>query len=132
MEHGAPPDHRLVLAGEEAHGDAADAASAGGRDEHGVDDRGRLVDPEHARDREAPHVGVDHGHAAAPLGEGHGEVQYFVYAGPTGADRYYVDAWYGQLDQQIAQALKLEETPQKLVDPATGESATVPMRMPAT
>lgn len=61
-------------------------------------------------------------------GEGHGEVQYFVYAGPTEADRYYVDAWYGRLDQQIAQALKLEESPQKLVDPATGDSSTVPMR----
>ena len=41
-----------------------------GRHEHRVDDDRQLLDPEHPRDREAPHVGVDHADALAPLGEG--------------------------------------------------------------
>ena len=45
-----------------------------GRDDHLVDhDRG-MVDAEHPRDGEAPHVGVDHGDLAAPLGEGDRQV----------------------------------------------------------
>jgi dipeptidyl aminopeptidase/acylaminoacyl peptidase len=61
-------------------------------------------------------------------GEGAGEIQYVTYAGPGETDLYFVSDWYGQLDQQLAQALKLEQTPQRLVDPATGDSTTVPMR----
>ena len=73
MQHRAAPDDRLLLLDEEAHGDAAHAVGLR-RHEHLVDhDRG-VLDAEHPRDREAPHVGVDDGDLVAPLGEGDGEV----------------------------------------------------------
>lgn len=62
-------------------------------------------------------------------GESFGEVEYFTYSGPRENDRLYNSVWSQQLDQRIAQALKLTTEPQQLVDPATGESARVPMRM---
>ena len=67
VQHRAPPDDRLVLLGEEAHRDAAHAVGLG-RHEHLVDDDRRVLDAEHARDREAPHVGVDHRDAAGRAG----------------------------------------------------------------
>ena len=62
-----------------------------GRDEHLVDDHGRLVDTEHARDREAPDVGVDDRHIAAPLGQRHSQV---------GGDRRLSDATLAGGDEQ--------------------------------
>jgi len=73
VEHRAPPDDRLVLGGEEPHGDAAHAVGLG-RHEHLVDDHGRVLHAQHAGDREAPHVGVDHRHVAPSAGERHGQV----------------------------------------------------------
>jgi dipeptidyl aminopeptidase/acylaminoacyl peptidase len=61
--------------------------------------------------------------------ENFGEVEYFTYAGPRETDHFYNSVWSKQLDQRIAQALKLTTVPQQLIDPATGESARVPMRM---
>ena len=49
------------------------------------------VDAEHARDREAPHVGVDDGDRVAPLGQGDGEV---------GGDRRLADAALARRDEQ--------------------------------
>ena len=74
VQHRAPPDDRLVLAGEEAHRDEAHAVGLG-RDDHVVDHDRRLVDAEHARHREAPHVGVDRGDVLAPLRERDREVR---------------------------------------------------------
>ena len=65
VQHRAAPHDRLVLAGEEAHGDQRDAVGVG-RHDHVVDDRRRPVDAEHARHREAPHVGVDRRRRAWP------------------------------------------------------------------
>ena len=58
VQHRAPPDHRLALGHEVAHGDAAHAPLLG-RQQHLVDDDGVTVGAEHARDREAVDVGVD-------------------------------------------------------------------------
>ncbi len=58
-----------------------------------------------------------------------GKIQYYTYAGPRNDDYYYESDWYHGLDQQLAKTLGLTESPQLLVDPATGDSATVPMRM---
>ena len=60
---------------------------------------------------------------------GFGEIQFYTYAGPREEDYYYESDWYHGLDQQLAKSLGLAETPQLLVDPANGQSATVPMRM---
>jgi len=65
----------------------------------------------------------------AVMGADFGVIQYFTFAGPGGEDRYAVSDWYRQLDQQLAQSLHLESTPQRLVDPATGEPGTVSMRI---
>jgi pimeloyl-ACP methyl ester carboxylesterase len=58
-----------------------------------------------------------------------GEVEYFTYSGPRENDYLYNSPWIKGLDQRIAQALRLPSEPQQLIDPATGESARVPMRM---
>lgn len=58
-----------------------------------------------------------------------GEIQSFTYAGPTGQETYYVSDFYRSLDKQLATNFGVTETPQQLVDPATGSSATVAMRM---
>jgi dipeptidyl aminopeptidase/acylaminoacyl peptidase len=58
-----------------------------------------------------------------------GEIQYFTYAGPAETNYYFTSDWIRGVDQQLKQALDLKETPQKLVDPATGESATTSMRV---
>ena len=58
VQHRAAPHDGLVLACEEAHRDERHAVGLG-RDDDVVDDRGRPVDAEHPRHREAPHVGVD-------------------------------------------------------------------------
>ena len=91
VQHRAPPDDRLVLLGEEPHRDAAHAAGAGRGHEHRVDHRRRVVDAQHPRDGEAPHVGVDDGHAAPALREGHGQVR---------GDRGLADAALAGGDQQ--------------------------------
>jgi dipeptidyl aminopeptidase/acylaminoacyl peptidase len=62
-------------------------------------------------------------------GDKFGEIQYFTYAGPAGVNYYYTSDWARGLDQQLGAALHLDESAQKLVDPATGESATVSMRV---
>jgi hypothetical protein len=74
VQHRAPPDDRLVLLGEEAHRDAAHAAGSGGRHQQRVDDRGRVLDTQHARDREAPDVGVDDRDVATALRQRDGQV----------------------------------------------------------
>jgi dipeptidyl aminopeptidase/acylaminoacyl peptidase len=58
-----------------------------------------------------------------------GDVEYFTYAGPREVDHLYNSAWTKDLDQRIAAALKMSTEPQQLVDPATGESSRVAMRM---
>jgi dienelactone hydrolase len=58
-----------------------------------------------------------------------GEIQYFTYAGPAETNYYFTSDWIRGVDQQLNQALGLKETPQKLVDPATGDSATTSMRV---
>lgn len=58
-----------------------------------------------------------------------GDVEYFVYAGPREGDYVYNSAWTQEFDARIAKALNLNSTPQQLVDPATGDTARVAMRM---
>ena len=58
VQHRAAPHDGLVLPGEEAHRDERHTVGVG-RHDHIVDHRRRPVDAEHARHREAPHVGVD-------------------------------------------------------------------------
>jgi dipeptidyl aminopeptidase/acylaminoacyl peptidase len=58
-----------------------------------------------------------------------GEIQYFTYAGPSENDYYYVSDWASGLDKQLSKAFNTPDIPQLLVDPATGQSATVPMRV---
>jgi acetyl esterase/lipase len=57
-----------------------------------------------------------------------GELWGFSYAGPTGNEVYYAAPWLAALDKQVAGALGVQESPQVLVDPATGEKATSSMR----
>ena len=94
VQHRAAPDDRLVLAGEEAHRDERDAVGFG-RDDHVVDDGRRPVDAEHARHREAPHVGVDRGDLVAALRERDREV---------GRDRRLADAALARRDREHAGA----------------------------
>ena len=58
-----------------------------------------------------------------------GEIEMFTFHGPTGNDAYYVSDFMRQLDRKLSPALGITDTPQKLVDPATGQTATVPMRI---
>lgn len=58
-----------------------------------------------------------------------GEVEYFTYAGPREGDYYFNSAWSRDFDARIAKALNLTTEPQELIDPASGDSARVPMRM---
>jgi dipeptidyl aminopeptidase/acylaminoacyl peptidase len=60
---------------------------------------------------------------------GFGEVEYFTYAGPREDDYFFNSAWSREFDARVAKALNLVTEPQQLVDPATGESARVAMRM---
>lgn len=62
-------------------------------------------------------------------GENFGEIVRFNYAGPFGDERYLVSEKAIENDRLLVQALGIEETPQLLVDPATGERVTVRMRM---
>ena len=64
MQHRTAPDDGLILVGEEAHGNAAHTVHLGW-DEHLIDDYRRSIDPEHPRDRKAPHVGIDDGDTLA-------------------------------------------------------------------
>ena len=90
VQHRAAPDDRLVLAGEEAHRDQRHAVRVG-RHDHVVDDGRRAVDAEHARHREAPHVGVDRGDPVAPLRERDREVR---------GDRRLADAALARRDRE--------------------------------
>lgn len=62
-------------------------------------------------------------------GESFGDIARFEYAGPFGDERYLVSPKALEMDQLLSQALGIVETPQVLVDPATGDRATVKMRM---
>ena len=94
VQHRAAPDDGLVFAREEAHRDQRDAVGLG-RDDHVVDDGRRAVDAEHARHREAPHVGVDGGDRVAALRERDREV---------GGDRRLADAALARRDREHARA----------------------------
>jgi dipeptidyl aminopeptidase/acylaminoacyl peptidase len=61
--------------------------------------------------------------------ENFGEVEYFVYAGPRETDLLFNSVWSQEFDARIAKALGFTTEPQQLVDPATGESGRVAMRM---
>ena len=67
-----------------------------GRDDHVVDDGRRMLDAQHARDREAPDIGVDHGDRLALLGERDAEV---------GRDRRLADAALARRDEHRAGAV---------------------------
>jgi dipeptidyl aminopeptidase/acylaminoacyl peptidase len=58
-----------------------------------------------------------------------GDVEYFTYAGPREGDYYFNSTWLREFDERIAKAVGLTSEPQLLVDPATGESGRVSMRM---
>jgi dipeptidyl aminopeptidase/acylaminoacyl peptidase len=58
-----------------------------------------------------------------------GEVEYFTYSGPRETDIFFNSAWIQDFDARIAKALNFTTEPQQLVDPATGESGRVAMRM---
>lgn len=62
-------------------------------------------------------------------GEHFGDIEYFGFNGPTERDDYYVSEWMQKLDQQLSAAFGVKETPQLLVDPATGNSATTAMHV---
>ena len=90
VQHRAPPDDGLALGHEVADRDAAHAPLLG-RQQHLVDDDRVAVGAEHAGDREAVDVGVDHADRVAPLGERDGEV---------GGDRGLADAALAGGDEQ--------------------------------
>jgi len=94
VQHRAPPDDGLVLAGEEAHGDALHVVGDR-RHDHLVDDHGRLVDAEHAGHREAVHVGIEDADFVAETGEGDGDVH---------RDRGLADAALAARDAEHARA----------------------------
>ena len=94
VQHRAAPYDRLVLTCKEAHRDERDAVGVG-RHDHVVDDGGRPVDAEHARHREAPHVGVDGGDLVAALRERDREV---------GGNRRLADATLARRDREHAGA----------------------------
>jgi hypothetical protein len=73
VEHGAAPDDRGALLGEQSHRHHPHAVGDQ-RDEQPVHDDRAATDAHHARDREAPHVGVHQRHAATPPGHGDGDV----------------------------------------------------------
>ncbi|HVO08816.1 MAG TPA: hypothetical protein VMT83_18650, partial [Burkholderiaceae bacterium] len=58
-----------------------------------------------------------------------GDIEWFTFDGPAEGERYYVSDWMQSLDRRVAAVFKIAESPQRLVDPATGASATVPMRV---
>lgn len=62
-------------------------------------------------------------------GEHFGDIEYFGFEGPTDRERYYVSDWMRSLDQRLSAAFGIGDAPQLLVDPATGNSATAPMRI---
>ena len=68
--------------------------------------------------------------AVNPLkGEHFGEIDSFGYKGLTENDRYYVSEWLQSLDKQLSAAFSISESPQTLIDPATGTVTTTPMRI---
>ncbi len=58
-----------------------------------------------------------------------GEIDAFGFNGPAEGEMYYVSDWMQALDRQLTQAFGITDAPQQLVDPATGETATAPMRI---
>jgi acetyl esterase/lipase len=62
-------------------------------------------------------------------GEHFGEIDAFGFNGPTERDLYYVSDWMQTMDRQLSPAFGIADAPQLLVDPATGDRATVPMRV---
>src|SRR5256886_10719824 len=69
-----PPHDGLVLTGEEPHRDEVHAVRLG-RDDDVVEHHGRVLQAEHARHREAPHVGVHGDDLVTAPREGDGEVR---------------------------------------------------------
>ncbi len=62
-------------------------------------------------------------------GEHFGEIDAFGFNGPTEREMYYVSNWMQALDRQVSPAFGIADAPQLLVDPATGDRATTPMRI---
>ena len=62
-------------------------------------------------------------------GEHFGDIEYFGFNGPTERDMYYVSDWMRTVDRELSGAFSIADAPQSLVDPATGDTATVPMRI---
>ena len=73
VQHRTPPDDRLVVRHEVAHGEALDPVRRCRDHDVAQDDR-VVVGPEHLGDREAIDVGVEQADAVAGLGQGDGEV----------------------------------------------------------
>ena len=66
--------------------------------------------------------------AVNPLkGEHFGDIESFGYEGLTENDRYYVSEWMQALDKQLIAAFSITESPQTLIDPATGNVVSTPM-----
>lgn len=62
-------------------------------------------------------------------GEHFGEIDAFGYKGLTEGDRFYVSDWMRTLDKLLTTAFAVTESPQTLIDPATGVATTTPMRI---
>jgi dipeptidyl aminopeptidase/acylaminoacyl peptidase len=62
-------------------------------------------------------------------GEHFGDIEYFGFEGPTDRERYYVSDWMQSMDRRLSAAFGISDAPQLLVDPATGNTATAPMRI---
>ena len=73
VQHRSAPDDRLVIACEEPHRDELHAVRPR-RDDDVVDEPRRVVDAEHAGQREAPHVRVEDPDPVAASGQGDGQV----------------------------------------------------------
>jgi pimeloyl-ACP methyl ester carboxylesterase len=57
-----------------------------------------------------------------------GEIDAFEYFGPTGSDQFFVAPWLQTLDRQVSAAFQIKDTPQQVIDTATGKTATADMR----